>query len=246
MGAGGADTPVNEKDHRWTGKRIEPKANKVWLVVLEVHWEQSLLDHEFSYGAMLRSFFERLPNIEVRHRFVHDAADFSRFCDELTYIVEPVYLYVSSHGVPQGIVCGGKVLGPEAIGECLANAGDIKLLHLGACLMMSGDAPARIAAALPSHARRFPISGFTEPADWAGSAIVDFTYLDMIFERKVPPSIAAQAVREMVTFARAPKRESPTLIPAMGLTVYDPPAPEGVDAAVVDAPVVDAPVADAP
>ncbi|HKD99745.1 MAG TPA: hypothetical protein VKE69_01945 [Planctomycetota bacterium] len=216
----GVDRPLELDDRGarpWTGTRVVPVAGRVWLVILEAHWEGSLADHEYSYGAMLRSFFERLPQVEVRHRFFHDRDDFVRFCGELQALVEPVVLYVSSHGTRKGIAVGGEVIDGATMGAALRGLDNLSLLHLGACETLGGDFASQVRSAAAT-ARPFPISGFTVPVDWAGSAIVDFTYLDMVLERGLAPEKAVEAVRSMLTFAGPPGRADDA-IPGTNLTI---------------------------
>lgn len=204
--AEGSGAPLDLADatqKSWTGRRARGEPGRVWLVILEENWEGSLRDHEYSFGAMLRSFFERVPTVAVRHRFVHDRADFDRFCTELGELLEPVILYVSSHGTPQALGIGAGGISPEQLGAALRHAGDLRLLHLGACAMLAGDAPARIRAAAAPHPP-FPISGFVESVDWAASAIVDFTYMSLLLERGLDPAAAVAATREMLQFANEP------------------------------------------
>ncbi len=204
---------------KWTGKRVVPVEGRVWLVILEAHWEGSLAAPEYSYGAMLRSFFTRLPNVEVRHRFFHDRADFVRFCGELGSLVEPVVLYVSSHGTRAGIQTGDGLLDGAAIGAALRDAGDLTLVHFGACEMLAGDLPKELREAAAPHAA-FPISGFPVAVDWAGSALVDFTYMELVLGRGVRPADAVRQTREMLSFAR-PAENSVGPIPGTGLAILD-------------------------
>src|SRR5258705_7603009 len=123
---------------------------------------------------MLRTFFARVPNVAVRHRFFASEAAFRRWMAELPYIAEPVILHISSHGTHDGIICGGKTIDGKTISECLKDVGDnLKLLHFGACLIAGGDIPRQIHAALGPDAT-FPISGYANSADWGGSAVIDF------------------------------------------------------------------------
>ena len=193
----------DEDAHDWSGTRVVPVPGRTWLVILEAHWEGSLGEHEYSYGAMLREFFERVPSVEVRHRFVHDRADLARFCGELAALVEPVVLYVSSHGTEEGVVLGDGVASGAVLGAALRDAGELKRLHHGACAVMRGDAPRAIRAAAAPHAP-FPISGFKVPVDWAGSAIVDFAYLALVLEQGMAPAEAVAKTRAMLSAARAP------------------------------------------
>jgi hypothetical protein len=182
----------------WTGTRVEPVPGRTWLVILEAHWEESLAEHEYSYGDMLRAFFERVPAVEVRHRFFHDQADLVRYARELADLAEPVVLYISSHGDARGIAAGGNSIDGATLGAALCGLDHLKLLHLGACELLAGSFAADVRAAAGAD---FPISGFTVDVDWAGSAIVDFTYLHLVLEQGLEPAPAARAVRSMLTFA---------------------------------------------
>ena len=184
----------------WSGERVRPVPGRTWLVVLEAHWEGSLTAEEYSYGSMLRAFFARAPGVEVRHRFVHDAADLRRWCGELAYLVEPVVLYVSSHGTEQGIQLGSEVVGAGEISAALADVPDLHLLHFGSCRVLGGGVPAAIRASRAGDAR-FPISGYTRDADWAGSAITDFTYLELVLARGIAPAAAVRHTLRTVLFA---------------------------------------------
>lgn len=215
-----APLELNTKNaKKWSGARAVPSNDGEWLIILEAHWESSLADHEFSYGAMLRAFFERLPNVKVRHRFMHDKADFLRFCKELGEITDPVVLYISSHGTEAGAQVGGDVLDGKMIGEAVRDFTNIKLLHFGSCSMLGGKLGARVREAAAPNTN-FAISGFKVPVDWAGSAIVDFTYLDLIFEHKMSPADAVAKVRETITFARSPK-EGAAPIAGTDLTIFE-------------------------
>lgn len=212
---------LDDKDaSRWRGTRVVPVPGRVWLVILEANWEGSLDEHEYSYGAMLRSFFERVPTVEVRHRFFHDRADFVRFCQEVGTLAEPVVLYISSHGSPEGIDAQGDKIDGQTIGEALRSAGDLKVLHLGGCSLLGGDLGERVLSSAAPHPA-FPITGFKVSVDWAGSAIVDFTYLDLVLEHDMAPAAAVDAVRSMISFAGPPGRKGDP-IPGTDLTVLRP------------------------
>lgn len=210
-----------EKVAAWRGDRLGAKPGVVCLVILEAHWEGSLGDPEYSYGEMQRAFFKRLPNVAVRHRFVHDLADVQRFCGEVAFIAEPVILYFSSHGSEDGIAVGQGTVKPEQIAAALKGAGNIKLLHFGACEVMAGDAPKRLLDAMPG-AVRFPISGFANSADWAGSAIIDFTYLDLVLEHGMAPAAAVEEVRKSLRFADRDERGTGVIAPSL-LRIYESP-----------------------
>ena len=216
VGLGEPLDPADRWAQRWGGRRVIPEPGRIWFVILEENWEGSLRDHEYSFGAMLRSFFERVPSVAVRHRFIHDRADFEKYCAELAGLVEPVVLYVSSHGSPEGIAIGPDGISPEALGAALRSAGDLRLLHLGACALMAGDAPARIRAAAGTG-KSFPISGFVESVDWAASALVDLTYMQLVLEQGMDPAEAVAATRRMLTFANPPGETGP--LPGCDLVV---------------------------
>jgi len=205
----GLEPPLELDDRRagrWRGRRLVPVDGRTWLVILEAHWEESLGEHEYSYGDMLRGFFERVPAVEVRHRYFHDRADLVRFCQELQGLVEPVVLYVSTHGSSDGVQVGGETIDGATIGSALREAGALRLVHFGSCEVLRGAEPGKLLAAAEPH-EPFPISGFRAVADWAGSAIVDFTYLSLVLEQGMEPADAVRATRDMVTFAGPPARD---------------------------------------
>lgn len=206
----------------WTGERVTAAPGVNWLIVMEAHWERGLTAPAYSYGEMLRTFFQRVPSVVFRHRFVHDLADIERFGREIQFIAEPVVLYFSSHGSPAGLSVGGSTVKPGDIGRALRGASNIRLLHFGACEVMRGDAPKELAAALGGSAR-FPISGYLNAADWGGSAIVDFTYLVLVIEHGLSPSAAVKETWRTVSFSRTPEKES-AAGPMRGsnLTIYEP------------------------
>ena len=180
------------------GARADAATGKKYLVVLESHWEKSLGEPEYSFGQMLKSFFSRVPSVEVRQRFVHDEADLRRFCTEAAYLSAPSVLYLSSHGNPNGLSIGGKTVPPAVIGESLKAARSLRLLHLGSCQLMAGSGPATIRRAAGLS---FPISGYVNTADWAGSAAIDFLYLDLVLSRNIAPTKAVAQTRQMLSIA---------------------------------------------
>jgi hypothetical protein len=206
---------------KWAGARIKPQPGKIWLVCLEAPWEHNLAEPEYAFGAMLRSFFTRVPNVQVRHKTFHSAADLKRWCAEVTYLPEPVVLHISSHGTKDGVTVGRETITPALLADCLKDLGHIKLLHFGTCLVAGGDAPKKIYEAMGPSAR-FPISGYRNSADWAGSAVIDFMYLELVMARGFAPSVAVEQVRQSMTFARDENLNS-RIAPA-GLVCHEPPA----------------------
>lgn len=210
-------SPMKQK---WAGTRLKPQAGREWLVVFEARWEGSLQEQEFSYGEMLRHFFARVPSVAVRHRTFTGPAEFARWAADLPYFVEPVILYISSHGEKDGIKIGDVTLDGKLIGEQLRFAPMVKLVHLGACLAMAGDVPQEIRKAAGPNAP--PISGYSKVADWAGSAVIDFSYLDLILSRKHSPAEAVKAIRENILFSRESGAAGNVIAPA-GLKILPEP-----------------------
>jgi hypothetical protein len=205
----------------WTGSRVVPTPGRVWLVVLEQNWERDFEEEEYSFGVMLRTFFARVPAVKVRHRFFADEAEFRRWCAELPYLAEPVYLHISSHGDKDGIhTIGGKIIAAQTMADCLRDIGDLRLLHFGTCLVAGGDIPGKIQKLLGESAT-FPISGYANAADWGGSAVVDFTYFDLMFSRHLSPAEAIEQTKRMLTFAGEHHQEGDAISPA-GLVIIEP------------------------
>jgi hypothetical protein len=184
----------------WTGRRLEPASDRVWLVVFETNWERDLEEPEYSFGTMLRAFFARAPQVRMRHRMFQDKTSFRRWCRELAYIPEPVVLCLAAHGTPQGITVSGQTIGAADLAEGLRYARSLRLLHFSACLALKGRLAADLSAALGKEGQ-FPISGYTTAVDWAASAIIEFAYLDLILCRGLTPAKAAEQVRTMLPFA---------------------------------------------
>jgi hypothetical protein len=202
---------------QWQGERVPPVAGRSWLVVMEAHWEQGLQEPEYSYGDMLRQFFTRVPGVSMRHRFFDEEEDFAAWCAELPYLNEPTVFYVSSHGTEDGITVGKHVLSGEFIGRQLRYAPEVKAVHLGACLTMAGGVPEALRKAC---GRPVPVSGFTKVADWAGSAVIDFSYLDLVLSRGIAPGEAVRQVRRSVTFAGEEELADVAIRPA-GLKIVE-------------------------
>ncbi len=179
----------------WTGRRIMATPGLTWLVVLEAHWQRSLADNEYAFGHMLREFFARLPNVKVRQRFFHDEASLQHWCRELLYLPEPAILMIASHGTPEGLSVHGKTIDTPKVLESLQYADNLKLLHFSSCLIMQNGAK-KVLSKAP-----YPISGYTTSVDWGGSALIEFTYLDLILGKHLTPAQSAEILPRLLTFA---------------------------------------------
>ena len=178
------------------------------------------MENEYSFGLMLRTFFARVPRVAIRHRLLNSEPDFKRWTAEIPYLPDPVVLYISSHGSKEGITVGGKTIGSKAMADALRDADNLTLLHFGSCLVAGGAVPKEIQKEL-SSSNKLPITGFTKVADWAGSAVVDFTYLDLIFSRGLSPADAVKQTKKMLSFANETKRPGDAIEPA-GLISVEP------------------------
>jgi hypothetical protein len=178
----------------WNGWRLQAEAGITWLVVLEAHWQRSLNESEYAFGNMLREIFARTSRVRVRQRFFDDAESLEQWCRELAYLPEPVVLIIASHGVAEGLSVRGKVIDTDRIFESLRHAGSLKLLHFSSCLIGVGRESQPIE-------QPFPVSGYTTSVDWGASALLEFTYLDLILNRDLEPAKAAAILPTLISFA---------------------------------------------
>jgi hypothetical protein len=184
----------------WIGQRILPITGLVWLVVLEAYWQRGLGDKEYAFGNMLREFFARVPRVEVRQRFFNNEAGLAKWCRELLFLAEPIALVLATHGTPEGLTAHGELIRAEPITDILRQADNVQVLHFSSCLLMD-HGPAGDFARVLRRELRFPISGYTTSVDWAASALIEFTYLDMILARGLDPQTAAKQVTQLIAFA---------------------------------------------
>jgi hypothetical protein len=209
----------------WMGQRIMPVPGLVWLVVLEAYWQHGLADKEYAFGNMLREFFARVPRIEVRQRFFNNEAGLAKWCRELLFLAEPIALVLATHGTSEGLTAHGELIRAEPIANILRDADNIQVLHFSSCLLMD-NGPAGDFARVLRQELRFPISGYTTSVDWAASALIEFTYLDMILARGLDPQTAAKQVTQLLAFAGdRPPADSP--YPAAHFTFWQPLAAKG-------------------
>ena len=182
----------------WTGERIGPESGRVWLVVLEAPWESSIAENEYALGDMLRTYFERMPHVQVRHRRIYDLADFRRSAGELAYLAEPVALLIASHGSGGRLSVGAEGIGADEIRDALGAAPNVFAVHFSACDIMVGDTASTIVGEL-SHT--VALSGYATSVDWSASALIEFLYLDLILGRGMSPVMAADVVTREILFA---------------------------------------------
>lgn len=184
----------------WDGARVAPVPGRKWLVVIEANWEQRLGKREYSFGAMLKAFFQRSPNVRVQHRFFRDEPDVRFWLSEVAYLAEPVLVVLSSHGQPDGIPAGGTTLGPQVFAEALRCAPNVELLHFASCLTLGESFGRDLLDRLPQGIS-FPVSGYSKSVDWGASAILEFLYYDLILARDLAPDEAARQLPALVSFA---------------------------------------------
>jgi hypothetical protein len=209
----------------WRGSRIRPAQRLLWLVVLEAYWQRGLGEKEYAFGNMLREFFARVPHVEVRQRFFNNGPGLLKWCRELRYLAEPVAVIFASHGTEEGLNVHGEIIRPEPLVEILRDLDNIRVLHFSSCLMMGQSASKDLA---PYFGTRmpFPVSGYATSVDWAGSALIEFTYLDMILTRGLAPKAAADQITQLISFAGDKKNADSPYPPAM-FRFWQPPAGGG-------------------
>jgi hypothetical protein len=201
--------PRGETDwSKWSGWRVPPVEGISWLIVLEAHWQRSLNEPEYAFGNMLREIFARTPRVRVRQRFFDDQESLGQWCRELAYLPEPVVLVIASHGVAEGLSVRGKLIDTKSIFESLRHAASLKLLHFSSCLVGLGKERAP-----------FPVSGYTTSVDWGASALLEFTYLDLILNRGFAPGQAAETLPKLVCFA-ADQAPADSPYPAAGFRFF--------------------------
>jgi hypothetical protein len=206
----------------WQGRRLAAVPGLRWLVVIEAHWQHSYLDKEYAFGHMLREFFARLPQVNVRQRFFEDEAGLERWCRELMYLPEPVAVVLASHGTEDGLSVQGKSLDTSRIVENLTHADNIVLLHFSSCLMMQDGNESKLAREL-QETGCFPVSGYDRSVDWATSALIEFHYLDLVLGRGLSPADAARQVLGLIGYA-GDKEPPGSPYPAAGFRILVPKA----------------------
>ncbi|MEZ6188424.1 MAG: hypothetical protein R3F62_25915 [Planctomycetota bacterium] len=191
----------------WNGKRQVAAPGVVWLAVLETHWEERLEQQEYSWGAMLRAFFARHPHVQVRQRRVHDRVDLERALGEVALLPGRVAVVVACHGEGGRLWAGKDGVPAPEVARLLADAPDAFLLHFSSCEVFAPGVAERMrAAARPELA----FSGYARAVDWAGSAVLELLYFDLVLGRGLSPERAEEVVRrELACAGDAPTRGSP-------------------------------------
>jgi hypothetical protein len=169
-------------------------------VVVEAPWQRFLMDREYSFGNMLREFFARSPGVQVRHRFFTNEAGLRRCCRDLLYIAEPVVLVLPTHALPTGITVDGQTIPVPVLLESLRHIGNLRLVHFSACLILQDPGVVDLLKQFCT-ASDLAISGYTTSVDWAESAIIEFTFLDLVLARGMPPAAAAAQLLKLLPFA---------------------------------------------
>jgi hypothetical protein len=178
---------------KWNGARAQAQPGVTWLVVLEAHWQRTLAETEYAFGHMLREYFARSAGVRVRQRFFHDAESLERWCRDLLLLAEPIVLVIASHGAATGLSVHGEVIDSQRILAALQHANGLRLLHFSSCLVgLSAQA---------MNPRHFAVSGYTTSVDWGASALLEFTYLDLILNRGMGPAEAAAKLPSVVPYA---------------------------------------------
>jgi hypothetical protein len=223
LGFDGQWRPAGASEARpWRGRRLTP-TGQAWLAVLEVPWHGMADVRDYSFGTMLRDFFARHPHVQTRVRNFANEAALRSLCRELWYVPDPVMLVVASHGKEQGIHLDGAVIRPSAFEDALRYVPDLQVLHFSACLMMKEDAVVEGWRQLAGRLGAI-VSGYATSVNWAASAIIEFTYLELIFAQGLSPARAAEALPNVLPFAGAAPTRGPGF-PAAGFRYVTPDAP---------------------
>ncbi|HKQ72766.1 MAG TPA: hypothetical protein VJ810_03490 [Blastocatellia bacterium] len=201
-----------EQWQKWTGRRLPSTPGRVWLVVIEARWEKSLDDKEFALGEMLKAFFNRTPNVEVRHRFFTDAASLQRWLKEVAYFPEPTVVTIATHGTDDGLGVDGTTISANTVAEGLKYAANLKALHFSSCSVMKDKFGKEVFKALTEAGVRTAVSGYQNPVDWAASALFEMTYLDLLLSRGMnAPEASATALNMFPIAGKAPLKNVPIL-----------------------------------
>jgi hypothetical protein len=177
----------------WTASRVGAHPNRRWLYVIEAYWENSLAEPEYAFGDMLRSWFARYPDVEVRQRRVYSGADLRAALAEVAYLEEPVAVWIASHGTGGQLSINGEYVPASVVAEALAAAPSVFAVHFSSCEMGIGDGLQTVRAALT--APDAVVSGFAVSVDWSASALIEIAYLDLMLGLGMRPAAAYEQIQ---------------------------------------------------
>jgi hypothetical protein len=203
----------DDRSRSWWGLRVRPQPNLTWLVVLEAPWQRFLAEQEYAFGNMLREFFARLPEVQVRHRFFANEPGLRKCLRDLLYIAEPIVLVLATHAGPEGIHVDGQTISVPTLVEALEPIVNLRLLHFSACSLMKDPAVVKRFRSF-SKASCTAVSGYTTSVNWAASAIIEFAYLEMVLGQGQLPAEAAAQLLKLLPFAGAEDVAEGTFSPA--------------------------------
>ncbi len=181
----------------WKGVRLPPIPGRVWLVVLEAAWQTSYEPREYAFGDMLKAFFDRTHNVEVRRRPLTDENGVRKWLEELAYLPEPIVLTIAAHGESDGPKGNDGTISAKAIANSLQYVGSLQALHFSSCLVMKGNYGKDLHRLLSERGINVPVSGYKNSVDWAVSALFEMNYFDLILSRGISPKEAAKAALTM-------------------------------------------------
>jgi len=172
-----------------------------WLVILESEWQESLSEGEYSFGEMLEEWFARVPGVNVRHRFIHDADDLAAFCLESSGLPGELYLVIASHGSRSGIELSSGTVSAREFVDALRPCGNLAMIHFSCCEIMAGRMPEDIISSRSDWPQDFLVSGYTRSVDWGASGLIEIFYLNQILDNGFSPYDAAVSVLDDIDFA---------------------------------------------
>lgn len=204
----------------WVGARIKPQPGKMWLVVLEANWESSLDEREYAFGDMLKAFFDRTANVEVRRRRFSDAASLKARLEEVALLPEPVLVSIASHGETDGLAVEGKNISADVVAEGLKHAVNMKALHFSSCLVMQKNFGKDVFKKLKDRGIHVAVSGYKQSVDWAASALFEMNYFDLILSRGMDAPKASKTALIMYPAVGAKQLKDVPVKPAGFEAIY--------------------------
>jgi len=198
---------------KWTGKKNLPEPGQKWMVIIERRWQESMAETDYSSGEMCEAYFRKDSHVSVRSRFFTDNASIRKWLRQVAFLPGPAYVFLDTHGTERGVDSDDGPIEPEVIAEALEYCPNVVLLHFGACLVMNGDYPDRLFAALGDRAT-FPISGYKTSVDWDHSSIIEWAYDILLMNRDMSPVEAGERLKQIVPTCGDEKIEGSGFAPA--------------------------------